>query len=321
MNNKKSILILGVMGHIGFNLALLLSKKYRVIGIFNKSKDLNKIKILNLNNIKIIKNDLKKPNLIKKIILKNKIKDCIYTAGVSHDSLAKKNVNKTIEANCLSLNYFLEAQMKRYFDKLIYISTGSVFQDIKQSKQKIYETDKPSPNSIYSITKRLSEILIETFFKKTFKKVSCLRVSWVYGPPLLTKKIVPQRGPLPYIVQKLFIEKKKKLKFKSGGDFAASFTHIDDVCEAISKMITLKNFAHPIYHFGSGKNYSNFDIGNIIKKLYPQKEIVFGKGAKPWSNDSVMRGPLSTKYKFSFLKSKITLRDGIVRYINQVSKK
>ena len=42
---NKVILISGVMGHIGFSLAIFLAKKkYKVIGIYNKSLDLNKKK-------------------------------------------------------------------------------------------------------------------------------------------------------------------------------------------------------------------------------------------------------------------------------------
>ena len=321
MKKKKTILITGVMGHIGFGLAVYLSNNYKVIGIFNHKKSLSKTKILRSKKVILIKDNLEKFESLKKIFIKYNIKDCIYAAGIAHNTVAKKNVDKTIKVNCLSVNFFLEAQFKKYFEKFIYISTGSVFQNIESSKKKIIESNKASPNSIYSISKRLGETLIETFFKKNKKKSCSLRVSWVYGPPLLTKKIVPQRGPIPYIIQKLFVESKKIVRFTSGGKFAASFTSIDDVCRSISEMLLLKKFSHPVYHFGSGRNFSNLELARIFNKLYPQKKVFFGNGVKPWSDDSVIRGPLSTKYKYSFLKSKISLEQGISNFVKLIKNK
>ena len=317
MKRKKRILLTGAMGHIGFAISLYLSKKkFKIVGIYNKSLDRYKMKLLKKNNVILIKNNLTNENLIKKIISKYKIKNCIYCSAVAHDSIAKKNIDKTIKVNCLSLNIFLQLQKKKLFDKFINISTGSVFQNIKSSKDTINELTQPTPNSIYAVTKRLGEVLIDSSFKPNLQKTCSLRVSWVYGPPLLTKFVTPQRGPIPYLVSKLFCENKNKIIFKSGGDFTASFTYIDDVCMAIHKMIKLKKFAQSIYHLGSGKNYSNFMVAKILNKNFPNKRVKFGKGFSPWSNDSVVRGPLITKYNYSFLKTKFDLKTGLLKFIN-----
>ena len=316
MNNKAAILITGVMGHIGYASAIYLSKYgYKIIGIYNKSIDLTKKKELIKYNVKLIKNNLENPIKIKKILKKHKIKDCLYCSGVSHDSVAKKDPIKTIKINSLSVYYFLQFQKERLFNKFIYISTGSVFQDIKSTSFKFNEKIIPTPKSIYSSTKRLGEILIQTFFSLNKFKSCVLRVSWVYGPPMLTKKINPQRGPIPYMIQKLIIENKKVLNMKSGGDFAASFTFIDDVCIVIGKLLKLKKFKLNVYHLGSGKNNTNFDLIKIFKKLLPSQKIKFGKGKNPWSNDSVVRGPIISKNGYSFLKTKYNLAKGIKKFI------
>tara|TARA_B100000686_G_C16805776_1_gene990178 strand:- start:6825 stop:7763 length:939 start_codon:yes stop_codon:yes gene_type:complete len=305
------------MGHIGFAICLYLSNKnYNVIGIYNKTKDKYKTNLLKKNRIILIKNNLTNSILIKKILKKYKVKDCIYCSAVSHESIAKKNIDKTIKVNCISLNKFLNFQKKRFFNKLIYISTGSVFQNIKSSKYKIDESTQPTPNSIYSITKRLGEILIDVSFKSNLQRSCVLRVSWVYGPPLLTKTIIPQRGPIPYLVNKLICENKKEITFKSGGDFTASFTYIDDICITISKMLKLKKFSKNIYHLGTGTNHSNFELAKTLNKIFPEKKIKFGKGFSPWSNDSVVRGPLISKYKLPFLKTKYNLKSGLIRFID-----
>ena len=97
------------------------------------------------------------------------------------------------------------------------------------------------------------------------------------------------------------LENKKEISFKSGGNFTASFTYIDDICLTINKMLKLKKFSKSIYHLGTGTNHSNFELAKILNKVFPNKKIKFGKGFSPWSNDSVIRGPLITKYKLLIL--------------------
>lgn len=316
---KKKILIIGCQGHIGFSLSYFLKDKYDVIATYNKNINKKNFNQLKNSNIKLLKLNVFKKIDISKLLKKYKINTCIYCAGVAHDSFAKAQTENTIIANCLGVDNFLDFQKKNNF-KFIFISTGSVFQNIKTSKEKINERVIPSPRSLYSISKRLGEILVENSFVKN-KISTSLRVSWVYGPPIINKKINVQRGPLPYILTKLFYENKKNLKFKSGSDFEASFTYINDVCLAIEKLISFKKFLYSSYHLGSGKNYKLFEVCKILN-LFAKKQVVkMGKGFLPWTSDSVIRGPIITNRKQQRLKTHYTLKKGILNYINFLKNK
>ena len=100
----------------------------------------------------------------------------------------------------------------------------------------------------------------------------------MYGPPIILKRFDPQRGPIAFIVSELFYKKKRIITFKSGKDFEASFTYIEDVCKAILKLINLKKFKYPNYHFGSGQNYPLTKVINFINKNYEGKKSVSRKG-------------------------------------------
>ena len=178
----------------------------------------------------------------------------------------------------------------------------------------------PTPKSVYSTSKRLGEILINNCHE--INKRSCnFRVSWVYGPPIILKKFDVQRGPIPFILSELFFKKKKKLVFKSGSDFEASFTFIDDVTNVIEKMIKMKKFKFSTFHFGSGKNYKLKEIIKFINKNYKDKKIVSGPGYAPWSNDSVIRGPMITSNKVNFYKPRTNIKTGVKKYINYILNK
>ena len=307
------------MGHIGYSTSIYFAKKnLNLIGIYNQTinkKYLNKLK---KNKIKLIKSNLLNKKLLSRIIYKHKIKTCIFCSGVTHDSVAKVNPEKAVNSNIIGLLNLLEMQKAKKLKKIIYLSTGSVFQEIKSSV-KISEYVTPTPKSVYAGTKRMGEILVENF-RNEFKVNCCvIRVSWVYGPPIEIKKFNPQRGPIPFIFNKIINNKKNIIKF-NGGDFKASFTYIDDVCDFIYRVLNKKVFDLNIYQLGSGKNNSNHEVAKILSNLF-NKNIIFNKGVKPWSNDSVMRGPIY-QYKNSLkFKNKFSLSKGLSSYYKWLIKK
>ena len=268
------------MGHIGYALALYLAKKnYEVIATYNHTKKKQFLINFKYNKIKVLKCNVKNKKTLKSIFQKYKITSVIYCSAISHDSVAQKFPKKTLDVNCYGIANILEIQNKYNF-RFINLSTGSVFQDVKNTRLKITEDDTPTPKSVYASSKRLGEILITNAYKKN-KNVCNLRVSWVYGPPIILEKFDPQRGPLAYILSQLFFKNKKKLIFKSGSDFEASFTYIDDVSEVIEKIINLKKINSSTYHFGSGKNYKLGDLIKFINNNYKIKKILCGPGFLP----------------------------------------
>ena len=310
------------MGHVGFSLAHKLSENNTIIGIYNQTIDKKKFNLLKNKKVKLIKNDLSNPKKIKKIITQNKVNNCVYCAAISHEIYAKKKPFDAIKSNATNVLNFLELLKFNKNICFIYISTGSVFQDIKNETIKINENTVPTPKNIYAGTKRLGEILVENYVNYYKLKACVLRISWVYGPQILNKKINVQRGPIPYILNNLFIKKNNSIKFSGGGDFKASFTYIDDVIEAINNLLSSKKYQYVYYHLGTGVNNSNFDVAKIINKLFPRKNIKFGKNKQPWSNESVTRGPLigrNLNNEFGY-KIKYNIKSGIKEYIKKIIK-
>lgn len=314
-----NILVTGFMGHIGYSLTkYLVNNGHRVVGLFNSSQ--NKYPKVSLDKRKLI---IKKINLsdeiqIREIIKKYKINCCIHTAAVSHEIYAQKDPLNTLKINSLSVLNILTAinDLKKKI-KFINISTGSVFQEIKK-KNKINENLTPTPKSIYAGTKRLGEIFVSSFNKN--RKINCtsLRISWVYGPPIKLRENVIQRGPIPKILYDYIKKDKKKFLLKSGSDFKASFTYIDDVIENIYKLVRKKNVLKDIYHLGTGKNNTLEQLFKVLKRKDNNVSYVIGKGARPWSNDSIMRGPLVSKN--NLLKSKYSLEQGVEKYLDWLNK-
>ena len=78
-----------------------------------------------------------------------------------------------------------------------------------------------------------------------------------------------------------------------------------------------KKFKFSPFHFGSGKNNKLIEIINYLNLNYVDK-IISGRGYSPWSNDSIIRGPMITSKKIKFYKPKINFKLGIKKYIEYI---
>src|SRR5690606_13267360 len=50
---------------------------------------------------------------------------------------------------------------------------------------------------------------------------------------------------------------------------------------------------HDTYHVGSGRNYTTTEVADAVRKAVPGSRINVGPGTAPWTDSTVLRGPLS----------------------------
>ena len=56
---------------------------------------------------------------------------------------------------------------------------------------------------------------------------------------------------------------------EGGADFAASFTYVADVAEALLAAATAPELRHPLYHFGHGVNFTAGQAADAVRKAVP----------------------------------------------------
>jgi nucleoside-diphosphate-sugar epimerase len=168
------------------------------------------------------------------------------------------------------------------------VSTGSVFQNATDLSKKILEDALPSTGNIYSTTKYCGELLTAMYRSQFDLSASVVRISWVYGPPLVTNE--PPRGPVPAFLKSAM--KGEPIRLPSGGDFAASFTYIADIAAGLIAAWRAKVLNYDIYHLGSGENYTARQVAVAVRAAVPGTVIELGAGTEPWTLHTRMRGPL-----------------------------
>ena len=256
------ILITGVAGFIGTNIALhLLKKNNFIFGIDNfdnynsiklkkfRLKELNKKKKFSFKKIDI----LDKKKLFNYIYL-NKIDTIIHLAGQAGVRYSFVNPSKYIDSNIAGfMNVVLGARQHKV-KKIIYASSSSVYGDNKKFPSS--EKDKLNQKNIYAVTKMLNEKIAEMYSKISNIKFIGLRFFTIYG----------EYGRPDMFLFKLFKASfsKENFELNNRGNHMRDFTYIQDVNSIVEKLIKINSSKNIIVNVCSN---SPVNILKIVKKF------------------------------------------------------
>ena len=259
---KKNILITGVAGFIGFNLAKkILSEGHSVFGLdnFDKYYSIN-LKLRRTNYLKKFKKfkffrlDIENNEEFKKLNLKNV--DHVFhfaaQAGVRYSAI---NPKKYIKTNILGTINLLKYVTKIKPKSTFISSSSSVYGDAK--KFPLNEKQLLNPKNIYATSKILNEISAESFSNNFKLNIYGLRFFTVYGewgrPDMLLFKILKSHMTGKY------------LELNNSGNHFRDFTYIDDVVNILySLMIKKIKKKYDVFNICSN---NPIHIGKMIKEI------------------------------------------------------
>tara|TARA_B100000886_G_scaffold339201_1_gene303947 strand:+ start:291 stop:1223 length:933 start_codon:yes stop_codon:yes gene_type:complete len=264
----KTVLITGVGGFIGYNLALRLIKKYKVIGIDNlnnsSSKKLKKARIKKLNhrNFLFLKKDI--------LNLKQQIDaDYVYHLAAVKLNDTKDNAKLIYKNNILATLKLIKLLNKERLKKVIFSSSLYVYGNFNKIKS---ENDKCQPENNYGKSKLKGEqILINKFYKQRKIDLTIFRIFFTYGD----NQYSTNTG-YPSVIYKnlLRLTKKKKPLIYNDGEQILDYSHINYVAKVLQKPLTSK--INGIYNLCSGKSVKIIDLVMKMKKLFKKsKEPIF----------------------------------------------
>ena len=264
------ILITGVCGFIGFNLAnkfLNDNSKNKVYGLDNldnyysvilKKKRLN---ILKLNKKFFFEQiDIRQKKKLKKYFINKKFDYIIHLAAQAGVRYSLINPKKFIDVNLIGYLNILEEIKNNKPKKFFYASSSSVYGD--NNRFPIKESEKLNPKNIYGVSKKLNEIISGFYSKKYNIRMVGMRFFTIYG----------EWGRPDMFFLKLFKSAfvKNIFNLNNRGNHFRDFTYIGDVFELINKLIVKKTKQHDVYNFCSN---SPIDISKIVKKIKSRYKI------------------------------------------------
>ena len=299
---KYKILIAGGTGFIGYHLAKkCLSLNWSVDSVSTKLPH----KKRKLSKVNYIIFDISK----KKNFYKNLSFDYDYVANLAGyvDHSHKKKTMKSHYEGCKNLSlFFLNKKIKKF----IQIGSSIEYGKLK-SPQKENIKNEQKTYSVYGKAKLLSTKFLLKMKKKYNFPVNILRLYLVYGPKQDLNRIIP------ITIMNAIHDKKFDC---SSGYQLRDFIYIDDLIDAIIRILKNRNINGEIINIGSGKPVS---VKSLILKIC---KLV--KGGKPQFDKISLRKDeivklyphLSKIRKLLNWSSKISLEKGLKKTINYYKK-
>ncbi len=299
MIKKKSLIIFGGTGFIGYHLAKKsLKKKWKVTCVSTNYPK----KIRRLSKVKYTRCDINNKIKLKKIINK-KYTYVVNLAGYVDHS----NKHKTFQSHYIGCKNLVNAFLNYKPNSFVQLGSSLEYGRLKSPHK---ENNICLPQSTYGKAKYLATKYLLSKFKKDKFPVIILRLYQSYGPQQDSNRFIP-------IIIKNCL-KNKKFPCSEGKQFR-DFIHIDDVINAILKSLLIKSAKGKIFNIGSGepKNIKKIieKIKNFIKKGKPQ----YGK-IKLRKEETLSTYPSISKAK-RILKwePKIGFNQGLISTINSYS--
>ena len=247
------VLITGVAGFIGFHLtAKLSSEGYSIVGIDNLndyySPELKKIRISSLNdNINFYEGDLSDKKLLKKIFSEHAFDYVIHLAAQAGVRYSINNPDAYIESNIIGFQNLLESVRNSKTKHFLCASSSSVYGSREGGD--FVEDDKTSkPVSLYAATKKSNEVCGFAYSKLYSIPITFMRFFTVYGEY--------GRPDMAYFNFSRSILSGEVINIFNNGEMKRDFTHVDDVTNAISKLM------NKVPDIVDGAPYQIVNIGN-----------------------------------------------------------
>lgn len=260
----KKILITGMAGFIGSNLAKKLREKgHDVFGIDNLndyySVELKKdrlSKFLN-NEFKNYEINLEDYEAVKEVFEKEKPEVVINLAAQAGVRYSLENPFTYIQSNVNGFMSILEACRHNDIKNLIYASSSSVY-GANTSLPFSTSDNIDHPISLYAATKKSNELMAHTYSHLFNLPTTGLRFFTVYGPW--------GRPDMALFKFTKNILNNEPIDVYNNGNMMRDFTYVDDIVEAISRLV--ERPAQPNKEWGGDNpspdsSYAPYKVYNI----------------------------------------------------------
>jgi nucleoside-diphosphate-sugar epimerase len=308
----QTILITGVAGFIGSNLAKRLLKEIpsiKVVGIDNMNdyydvrlKEKRLKELLSYSSFSFVKGDIADKSMVNQLFTAHQPHIVVNFAAQAGVRYSISNPDAYIASNLIGFYNILEACRHSYdegkagVEHLVYASSSSVY---GSNKKVPYSTDDKvdNPVSLYAATKKSNELMAHAYSKLYNIPSTGLRFFTVYGPA--------GRPDMAYFGFTDKLVKGETIRIFNYGNCKRDFTYIDDIVEGVIRVMQhaperldgedgLPVPPYKVYNIGNNNPENLLDFVTIL-----QEELI-------------RIGVLSADYEFNVHKELVPMQPGDV---------
>lgn len=338
----KKVLITGMAGFIGYHLAKMLSKHYKVVGIDNinnyysvnlkyaRLKDLgfckteaDSGKLLTNSNLSFQKIDVINLKELKHLFKTQKFNYVVNLAAQAGVRYSLENPQSYVDSNITGFLNILECCRAYPVKHLIFASSSSVYGLSKQIPfTESSCTDHPL--AMYAASKKANEMMAHSYANLFHIPCTGLRFFTVYGP-------MGRPDMAPHLFTEA-IYNNKEINVFNHGNMSRDFTYVKDIAESMRLLLPLPPKGNSKFNptqptpETSSKPYQIFNIGNNnpvpLMDFIATIENELGKKAKinfkPMQPGDVPNTYANVNSLFNYInfKPKTPLKEGVRAFIS-----
>ena len=312
----KTYFITGGAGFIGSTLSQkLIEQGNKVVTIDNfcdfynpKIKEDNVKELLQNENFKLYRADIRDRQAIKEIFDENKIDIVMHLAAMAGVRPSIENPILYQEVNCMGTQNILEEMREHGVKNGVFASSSSVYGNCKEVpfREDMIVDYAISP---YAATKKANEVMAHVYHKLFDMNIVMLRFFTVYGPK--------QRPDLAINKFTRLMLEDKEIPMFGDGTTSRDYTYIDDIVDGIIKACD--------YCMSNKKVYEILNLGNssptTLKEMINIIGEVLGREPKikqmPMQPGDVERtyADISKTKKLIGYQPKTTFKEGIENFV------
>jgi UDP-glucuronate 4-epimerase len=282
------VLVTGVAGFIGFHLTRKLNNAgIEVMGIdqLNDYYDISlkeaRLELLQSPHFTFEKISLEDRGELERLFKQFRPEIVIHLAGQAGVRHSLKNPHLYIQSNVVGFTNIIEECQRHQVKHFIYASSSSVYGS--NTKTPFSITDPVNhPVSLYAATKRANELIAHSYSHVYGLPTTGLRFFTVYGPW--------GRPDMAYFSFTKNIIEGKPIQVFNYGDLQRDFTYIDDVVEAIyrivlngpikdteltkQKRMDLNTIPYKLYNIGSNRPIQIKMFINTLENIIGKKAVI-----------------------------------------------
>ena len=284
--NEKTVLVTGVAGFIGANLAKRLLNDFptaMVIGIDSvndyydvKLKEYRLEELNRYEKFTFIKGNIADKDLIGSVFEKYQPTVVMNLAAQAGVRYSITNPDAYIESNLVGFFNILEACRNYPVEHLVYASSSSVY---GSNKKVPYSTEDKvdNPVSLYAATKKSNELMAHAYSKLYNIPSTGLRFFTVYGPA--------GRPDMAYFGFTNKLVNGETIKIFNYGNCKRDFTYVDDIVEGVVRVMQgapekkngedgLPIPPYAVYNIGNNQPENLLDFVQILSEELVRAEVL-----------------------------------------------
>ena len=215
------------------------------------------------------------------------------------------NPSYDFDANVHVVAKLLSAILEtKHNTRLLNISSAAVYGNPETLPIFTEFAETATPISPYGVHKRITEILLENYYKSFNVQTCSLRLFSAYGNS--------QRKLLLWDLFKKFSENESVELFGTGNE-SRDYIHVEDICQQIELVLEKAEFKGEAYNIANGKEVFIKDVAGLYSNFFQSKKFEF--------NGTVRAGdPLNWKADIQRMKDwgyqqKVTFEEGVYQFI------